>query len=823
MKESPEPPNDAAPAPRVVPLRQADRPELGGKAAGLARLMAMGLPVPPGFVVVGAAPGRLPRDLGDHYAKIGGGPVAVRSSALGEDGRDASFAGQYETLLGIEGEEELARAVERCLASLDGARPAAYSQTVSERDIDASEAAMCVVVQRMVDARAAGVLFTVDPVSGRRSRAVIDAVRGLGEALVGGRASPDHYVLDRTGRTLEAHLEGAEPVLTPGDRAALLEAARAAEAREGHPLDLEWAIDRQERIYWLQARPITRLGADPTELDTPVLSPDHVYTRCNIGEMFPGACTPLSFSFTARAIDVGMQRMHQRIGIQRGLSKHFVFVGMFYRNLFLNLTTMAATATQALGSSADQMALSICGRPISELEIKAQPPPALPRRLLNGMRYARYLLGQRSARRGLRRLRRNLASLGEAPPRPPDAPPGADGLAGCQAWWQQIDARFEAIYDAMDLHLVSSAGSGVLTTTLLAVIAGGETPGDDHHARVAALLAGAEGVESADIAAGADRIRDAVAAHPRGEDRVARASAEDALAWLRTAEAGDAGRVFADYLERHGHRTVKELELRQPEWRADPLPLVKSIQAALRGPRHDAHPPATEETGARRRGDGLGIRLLTRLARQAVRSREETKSGLVAVTTRFKEAYRGLGDALVAAGLLPDADAVFFLTHEELGRLVRGEDPALSQHALARREIHPYLDGLRFPDVFAGAGEPEPAPPVDPGATRVTGAPVSRGRVEGIVRVVLRLEDAEALQEGEILVAPITDVGWTPYFSVVAGLVTDVGSAVSHGAVVAREYGLPAVVNTRNATSVFHTGDRVVLDGDHGVVERLEA
>jgi pyruvate,water dikinase len=207
------------------------------------------------------------------------------------------------------------------------------------------------------------------------------------------------------------------------------------------------------------------------------------------------------------------------------------------------------------------------------------------------------------------------------------------------------------------------------------------------------------------------------------------------------------------------------------------------------------------------------------MARQATRSREETKSGLVLVTTRFKQAYRALAASLVEAGLLPDPDCVFFLTHEELGRLASGGEPKLGERAVARRAVHRSQDELRFPDVFVGAGEPEPAAPPTPGVTRVTGAPVSRGRVEGIARVVHRLEDADALEEGEILVAPITDVGWTPYFSVVAGLVTDIGSAVSHGAVVAREYGLPAVVNTRSATTVFRTGDRIRLDGELGIVE----
>ena len=178
---------------------------------------------------------------------------------------------------------------------------------------------------------------------------------------------------------------------------------------------------------------------------------------------------------------------------------------------------------------------------------------------------------------------------------------------------------------------------------------------------------------------------------------------------------------------------------------------------------------------------------------------------------------------MVAEGLLPDADAVFFLTHDELGRLARDSDSGLVAAALARREAFAAQESYEFPDVFQGeptrldldleAGDSDGV---------VRGSPVSRGRVTGVARIVRTIEEASALQRGEILIAPITDVGWTPYFSLIAGLVTDIGSAVSHGAVVAREYGLPAVVNTRIATRVFSTGDRIVLDGESGIVRLAE-
>ncbi|MGV1089248.1 MAG: PEP/pyruvate-binding domain-containing protein, partial [Mycobacterium sp.] len=778
---------------------------VGGKAEGLAKLVRLGLRVPAAFVVVGAGPGNLPEDLELRYAQLGGGAVAVRSSALGEDSADASYAGQYETILDVTGIEALRAAIETCLASLQNDRAAAYRQQSAYDDADV---AMSVVVQNMAPAASAGVLFTADPVTGRRDRVIIDAVHGLGEALVSGHASPDHYVLDRTGTTREAQLEGAAPILGEAVRRNLVTAALAAEAAEGCPLDLEWAVDGDDEIHWLQARPITHLPPDPNELDTPIADPTHVFTRCNVGEMFPGACTPLSYSFTARSIDVGMQMMHVQVGIQDAVVPDMRFLIMNSGHLFLNLSTMSETATHALGSSADQLALSVCGRPVTEFTIRGGEPPSRLRRVANGGRYIRYLLGQPKARREMHRLVAELHF------------PAAETAS---AAWQEIDRRFSVIYDAMHYHLISSAGSGVLTPTLLGVIAGGREASEADHATVAALLAGADDVESADIIAGAERIAHQIAAHPDGGTFFTDADPDAALDWIRSPAAGAAGAEFERYLRDHGHRAIKELELRQPEWRADPRPVIRSLQVSLRqrGPVRVRPTPPSGTAGT-----GRAVALLARMARQAVRSREETKSGLVAVTTRFKEAYRALAALLVAEGLLPDVDAVFFLTHDELGRLATDGEPGLVPVALARREAFAQQETYEFPDVFQGEPERldldlEAATGESVGVVR--GAPVSRGRVTGVARVVRNLDEAAALQRGEILIAPITDVGWTPYFSLIAGLVTDVGSAVSHGAVVAREYGLPAVVNTRNATRVFATGDRVVLDGESGVVRLAEA
>lgn len=783
--------------PRCIALDEASEEAAGGKAEGLARLLAHGFDVPTGFVVIGATSGNLPGDLEEQYLRLGGGRVAVRSSAVGEDSEDASFAGQYETVLGVEGAERLRAAIEDCLQSVVHARAVAYRGEQTGRD----ETEMNVVVQRMVDARVAGVLFTANPVNARRDQVVVDAVSGLGEALVSGRVAPDHWLLDRNGSVIDCEAQGEQPVLGEQELARLLHGALRAEQQLGTPLDMEWAFDGDGRLWWLQARPISQLPADPNELDTHP-HPDHVYTWSNIGEMMPGAVTPLTYSVTGRGIDIGMQRVYRRIGADVPAGDGPRYVGMFFGHLFLDLNALAELSAHVAGSTKKQMCMAICGRDIEEV---ADPEPASGlRRAINGVRYFALLAVASKHRKELDALRASLVFPKLGTPR---------------QLYRAIDEALPELWRAYELHLLSSASSGALSPILLGVLAKGKEPSQAHHADVAELLAGAKDVESADIAEGVERIIDRLLEHPRAEEELASADPEAALAWLCSTDSGAAGDELGRYLARHGHRAVRELELRQKEWAVDPAPLISSLQSGLRARLRSGGAP-------RPRSGSKGtaaiehpvVRRLLPLAHAAIRSREHTKSALVDVTTRFKHAYRALGSRMADESLLPDPDAVFFLTHGELGDLLRG-GRELGGLAARRRRVLDYQMPLHFPQFFKSRPTPLERSPIETGDGTLLGKPVSRGRVTGRARVVQTLQDAAALEAGEILIAPITDVGWTPYFSLIAGLATDVGSAVSHGAVVAREYGLPAVVNLRDATRRFRTGDMVVLDGDRGTLE----
>lgn len=786
----------AAISPDILPLERGDAPGAGGKAAGLARLVRLGLRVPDGFVIAGARPGVLPEGIDEAYRALGEGPVAVRSSALDEDGAEHSFAGQYRTELDIEGLEELRSAVDRCLAAAAAERVAAYREGLQDGAVEGVES-IGIVVQRMVPARAAGVLFTADPVSGRRDRVVVDAVTGQGEALVSGHARPDHYLVDRSGRAVERDLVGDRPLLVDAELARLVSHALHAEQAAGRPMDLEWALDKDGELHWLQARPITTLGADPAEFDTPT-RPDHVYTRANVGEMLPGAVCPLDLSVTAYAIDQGIQDLQVRCGGLAERSDPLMTLGTFSGHLFFNLSAMLPFTAKVGGSSAEALTLAICGRPVPEL--RASAPAAWPVRLANGLRYLNYvvLAGWRTSswQRRLRSFRL----------------PAADTPA---AQWRAIDDALPKLVETYAVHMQSSSGSGLAVGILQGVIAKGQPPTPEQEAQVARLLAGAGGVESADMVGELEVLVAQIEAQPDAKDRFAGAAPAEALAWLRGPEAGPAGRAFQAFLAHHGHRALVELSLRQPGWEDDPEPLIRSMQAALGGRGRKAHaddqpPPAA------------GLKMVLGLARLMVRRREASKSLLVAVVHHFKRAYRRLGALCARAGLLPDEDAVFFLTHPELGQLVQGRESGLAATAAARREVFPRQRSLQFPLLCVGAPEPL-APEAGDGQDRLVGNPVSPGRVRGPARVIRSLAEAEQIRPGEILITEVTDVGWSPYFRLIAGLVTEVGSPISHGAVVAREYGLPAVVNLAGATRAFQSGDRVELDGDTGVLRKLQA
>ena len=782
---------------RLVELGSIEDARYGGKAWGLARLERAGFRVPPAFVLADVDPDDLPAGLRERLDAIPG-RVAVRSSATGEDGAAASFAGQYESVLGVSGYDELVAAVRHCVESTASDRAAAYRAEVGVGG------GMHVVVQQMVEARAAGVVFTADPASARRDLAVVDAVAGLGESLVSGEACSDHYEVDTAGGIVD-RLVSDTPALSDEEVRLVAAGAREAEVRWGHPLDLEWAFDAEGTLHWLQARPITSLPGDLSAMDTEVAGPDHVYTRCNIGEMMPGAYCPLTASVSGRAIEYAMQMVQVVGGFQeRYHPDRWLQVGYFSGHMFLNMTEGTALSSGILGNSLEQYSMSICGRVVDELV--PLPPKSLPRRLVNTARLSTFAL---TAGPAVRRMKQRLASTTTPSATEP------------RALLAELDAAVDLYNEVTLVHVRSSSRAAVpaniLEETMVkrAVKAGRSE--DDGRSEASALMAGATDAESAVMLQQLDEIVTRLSAVP--DDFLAAPPAEAVTALRRGTS--PLSRDFAAFLERHGHRGYRELDLRDPSWADDPEGLGTIMQAMVRSKRSGGSaptaPPPSEE------GLPRGVRALARMARAGAAGRETTKSQMVRVAHRLSRGYRLLGEQLAAAGVLPDADLVFFLDRSELPALVEGRDvDALVAAAQSRREALPFQARLDFPDV--SVGRPTPIKPAAAPAADgvIVGRPACSGVVEGTVRVATSVAEAQQLERGEILVAPVTDVGWTPYFTLISALVTDIGSSVSHGAVVAREYGLPCVVNTLGASRTLRTGDRVRVDGDHGTVTLLE-
>ncbi|MEH6587103.1 MAG: PEP/pyruvate-binding domain-containing protein [Halioglobus sp.] len=783
----------------IFSLEQIKDDTLGGKAYGLSRLLAMGLAVPPAFVIRSAQSGSYPEDLDQHYRNLDCDKVAVRSSAQGEDGADASFAGQYESVLNVDGTSELRQAIDHCVASTTTDRAKRYQ----EDKLNGSETTMNVVVQRMVDAHAAGVVFTADPLSARRDLLIIDAVAGLGEALVSGEATPDHYGVTTSGAIMRRQLVGDTALLSDEQISEIAKQARAAAIHEGQPLDLEWAIDQTGNLFWLQARPITTLPADLNEFDSTLPRPDDVLTISNVSEMMPGAVCPLTMSFTGWGIDYGLQHMQVTVGTRERIDSNWQLTASAYGHLFLNMTGSMVMSAGVLGSSAEQAAQTLCGRIVPEL--KELPPLPLWKRVINTGKLLRYCL---TAPGVVQRFGDELEQFAIAEKNQ------------SAAMWAEISQKSWFFDHCMAVHIQSSALSGFLCAIVENMVSGKSNNSTvDEQAEAVRLLAGASGVESALMLEQLDELLDRVAQHPNAEQEFQRATIEDATLWLRATPGLQ--QEFDNFLNQHGHRGYRELCMRDPSWSDELTPLIQSMQAAvharlLTGGHRELHSEDIQWSSLSR-----GLRWILPKAHNAIRRREHSKSQLVQLAHRFKLAFRCLGERMAAEGILPDADLVFFFSTAELSEFIADPSAAAVEHALARRDALDYQQQFEFPEISVGLPLPLEPQPVDIADGVLQGRPASRGIVEGIVRVAHTLQEAAELEPGEILVTPITDIGWTPYFSLIGGLVTDLGSSVSHGAVIAREYGLPCVVNARQATRFLQTGNRVLLDGDKGTVVLL--
>lgn len=799
-------------APHVRSLASLDAGDValaGGKGANLGALIRAGVRVPPGFVITTEAyrhaagsattpPSEVPPDLAAEiavaYDDLGGGPVAVRSSATTEDLAGAAFAGQYDTVLNVLGHQPLLAAVGRCWASLWSPHAVHYRAQVG---LDTPEVAMAVVVQRMVQASAAGVMFTADPVTGARDRVVVDAATGLGEGLVSGRVTGDHVVLDtssgavleftpgrhelviraRRGGGIEEEPGTGGQVLSAAQLAELVEVGRATERVFGQPQDVEWAWQGDE-LFIVQARPMTALPDEPVA-PSPLRRGQRLFLRI-LGDMLPSRPYPMDGTLWVPEIYAGVRDFMSGAGIcWHGTGSMFVERDGVAVGLDLPEPMITPLSPIRFALSA------VRGQPYTRNAFLADPEV---RRVLDDVEL-------------LRRL--DLASL---PYAALDAP-----LRRAVAVGRIVLARrrpFVARSGLRVLRLAAVLGLLGRIQLLIGLLSGADTKTTEANRELERL---ADRVRASAVLTEAFRDTD-----PEQLPKVLARSA--------------AGRDFltdhAGVLAVHGHREGALLLVSQPCWVDEPAATLGAVQALARTPAGRTGSGITQAERELfshpllRRGPLEGpVRRWLAAARTLTQFREDTHYYATLGMPLVRQILLAYGRQLAEVGVLNQPEEVFHLRADEL-ELAWPPDPA----TVAR------LRGLverRAAVRAALAGDPWlPAARADSRADEsalLVGTGAAAGRVTGAVRVILTPRQFGHLRAGEVLVAPYTNPSWTPLFALAAAVVVDTGSVGSHAAIVAREYGIPAVLGTRTATATLVDGQRVTVDGTRGLVLEADA
>ena len=809
--------------------------------------------------------------------------LAVRSSATCEDVDETSLAGLATTVLGARGPAAILQAIREVYASAYLPRALTY---LAQSDV--REAAMAVVLQVMVPAEAAGVLFTAPPPglegpTWARHERLVHATWGLGAPVVEGASSADAVRFSRAEGSVVASavaekrqalvIGGAgvetaavsaafagRPALSPETLRALSKLAERLELGGRGPFDVEFAIEApggapawaegesntnsahvagERRIWLLQARPLTG-GGFPEGGDA-----DTVWSRANVGEALPGAATPLTWSVATNFADKGFREAFGALGCH--VPKGIHLFGNVHGRFYLNLTAFMKVAAQVPGLTPSALLMSASGG-------ASGPIVEALNRQVEGTRRTRFLL-----RLPLSAPRVLLQQLRLEPE--------------VAAFEPEAEAQRRALYD-MDLSLLPD---DALATTLRGVARLLDRTGTlmlrCASASLASHLALRTALSIADRRRGAGRLSDDSFADAVYGPRASSASIEhlaQALAGaaqdvdsagpgillLRVAEEvrrdeaaaslllrGEGAELAAlpggpgrDAIERflvsYGDRAVREAELSTPRWREDPSPLLAMLTSALRAPPAD---PERALAQARAIADREMARLETRLSSPEIaivrklvelchrftRLRERMRSWVIRVLGMIRVVALDIDRRLVRLDPTLSPGGVFFCTVEELvGALSSGRADVGSMVRLRRAEHARDAARPDPPMTFIGRPPPAALPPAE--GVRLYGLPASGGVVEGRARVLPPgTAGLDAVGTGEILVSRTTDVGLTPLFLVAAAVVTELGGPLSHAAVVAREYGVPAVVSVPGATSAIRTGDRLRVDGDRGIVEKL--
>ncbi len=895
-------------------LTGGDLPLAGGKAANLGELIRGGMPVPPGFCILTGAylefvgrnglekeiasrlaaidrvepdlldsaaekiralfrQGRMPPEIAEEiraaYRALGPGAdaaVAVRSSATAEDLPEMSFAGQQETFLNMIGADPLLQAVVECWASLWTARAIGYRM---RNAVPAEGLALAVAVQCMIPSECSGVLFTANPLSGSRRETVIDATFGLGEALVGGKVEPDHYVVrmpeerilskqlgakalqihSRAGGGTESgeHDSKSRQALDDGQILELARLGARARALFPDPQDIEWAL-AGGKFHIVQSRPITSLFPVPDRLADGKLK---VFFSFAAVQGMQDPMTPLGQDSLKMIVSVAAKLF----GVRNTSETQTVFYTAGER-IWMNFTPILSNSIgRRIAPVVTAMVEPAIGQAVEQIK---DDPDLRPGRAGISLT-ALFRLGRFVAPLGFNMLR-NLIS------------PRARReyiVAGGERLLAEMEARCAAItgdrFQRLDRvnHLLPDLAAGNLPYTFLRFVSGVAAGMSAWNALN--MIAG-KALE--DPAARAE-VQDLVLQVTRGmpynpttemdlalwEMAKAIRSDPDSRAAVQGGQAEELARLYQAgklpapvmraaerFLEKYGGRGFGEIDLGRTRWAEEPTHVFEMLINFLQI-EDEARAPdvvfvrsaASAEEAVGRLAAAVGrtrggwvkaglVRFFAGRARQLMGARESPKFFAVRMMYIIHRELLKVGREFAASGELEHADDLFYLTIAEIRALAARENRdwrgliagrrSAYEREMRRRQIPRLLlsDGRAFYEgIAAHEGDSE---------NRISGSPVSPGVAEGNVHVVLDPRRAN-LQPGEILVCPGTDPSWTPLFLSAGALVMETGGMMTHGSVVAREYGIPGVVGVHNATTRLKTGQRVRVDGSRGVVELL--
>jgi pyruvate,water dikinase len=820
---------------------------VGGKAFNVSKLSKKGFPVPEGFCVTtrayeyfmdfnsiseedeevcdkirnGLMPPLLTEYICHAYGEyLKGKPCAVRSSSPFEDLKSASFAGQYESFLNVKGEKALLDAVKGCWASLWGRPAVEYRKKVGIGD---ENARMAVLIQEMYPARAAGVLFTEEQM-------IIEASWGLGDILVSGKVTPDHLVVERDGFTVvqrsisqkvamsqPAVAGGVEvvevpehlrevPVLVDDHIKELCTLGEKVEELFGCPQDIEWVL-YNDRILLLQARPIT-LKQTPT-----------VWTRANLAETQPGYVSYLSRIPENRPdfFVAGVLPLLECFGVN-DIPENLKLTDYIYGHIYMNMTAVHNTLGKIPGLSPELLDEAM-GYKGEQEKSKSNSGFSTVMKLLPG---------------ALKVLR----LFSHLPEEAGKVIPYSEELIGDirkknlkEMTIEELDELVWNMYDrtakVFQVHactaLANTSIFGILQKILKRI-------GEENAENL--LTVGLKGMSSSQLGVEMWKLAESAKKSPKVCDLIL-SEREDVVEQLKQFPDGV---MFLNELdksmEKIGDRCSQELELSVPRWEENPHFVLSMVASYLDS---SVYPLKTMEEQKKIRQEAMD-RVFRKLSRnpfekiifekilekshQFIVTRENLKTTWVRGVSAMRVLYLAIAENLVKSGTLKEKDDIFYLKMTEVSDIIAGNaGKGLETIIKERKKEREACEHLDVPEVIVGKPLPigELIFTVEP-VENLEGMGCSHGLVTGRARVVLDPNDCPDLKEGEILVAPVTDPGWTPLFVIARGLVMELGGTLSHGVIIAREYGIPAVVGVKNATKIIKTGQLITVDGNKGVV-----